>query len=344
MKIPYLEFPKQLNFRTLDAFRQTLESYEKTSHIGIDFRAAKWGPPFFLTAAAISISEQKARTGQRMSCINFEHCSYFAHMGFFKSFGLPFGRSPGEAKGNDNYLPINIINSEEIRKEAHAKSIAVGLLMEIKAERLAKILSRSEEGVLVDALTFSIREMFRNIIEHSEADRIAYCAQAYPNKGHVEVGIFDVGIGLRSGLEENKKLRFQTNSEAIRCALMPGVSGKAEKVKKLRMKDEWTNSGYGLYMTSRLFRDHGSFSVGSGDAAIFLSGADLIPAPWKMKGTAIRLVLEVDKLTDLEARLNEYKREGARLRQQHGGMELAEPSVASTTLARNFAQRRENRR
>lgn len=336
MKIPFIEFPGELNFRTLSNLQIGLASYSQYEAIGIDFRAARWATPFFLTAAAICIVEHKSQSRQRIKCINVEHCSYFSHMGFFRSFGLEFGRAPGEARGNENYLPIQIINSEEVRGEAIASDSAVGLVMEAKAEKLARILARAEQGSVVDTLTFSLREMFRNIVEHSKADRLAYCAQAYPTKRQVEVGVFDLGIGLRAGLEENRKIKLENDSDAIQCALMPGVSGKAEKVKKLRHKDEWTNSGYGLYMTSRLFRDHGRFSVGSGDSALILAGSDTLKAPWKMSGTAIQLVLHEERIGDLQALLDAYKSEGAKLRQRVGGSALSEPSVASTNLARNF--------
>lgn len=337
MKIPFLEFPRSLNFRTLDAFSQALVQVRHLDQVGIDFRVARWGTPFFLAASGILIAEHKVRTGQRLHCINFEHCSYFAHMGFFTSFGLAHGKLPGQASGSSNYLPINIIDSDEIRAEAEERDCAVGLVMEARAESLARILARKDDGPVVDALTFSVREMFRNIVEHSEADRLAYCAQAYPNRGHVEVGVFDLGRGLKAGLEENRKMSFEDDSGAIRCALMPGVSGKAEKVKRLRVKDAWTNSGYGLYMTSRLFRDHGSMSICSGNSGLILSGNDVISAPWSMRGTAIRLLLVEKRINDLNDQLAQYKREGAKARQEIGGAGLSEPSIASTSLARNFS-------
>src|SRR5690606_8882918 len=125
------------------------------------------------------------------------------------------------------------------------------------AEKIAQILIREDSGDLYDSLTFSLREMLRNVVEHSGSKRIAYSAQYYRKKGSVELAINDWGCGLKASLEANPSIKLDGDLTALDSALMPGVSGKGHQVKKLRVKTEWTNSGYGLYMTSRLCRSVG---------------------------------------------------------------------------------------
>ncbi|MED4225629.1 hypothetical protein [Neobacillus cucumis] len=37
--------------------------------------------------------------------------SYAGHMGFYKSFAFPMGKAPGEAPGNNRYIPIKKLES-----------------------------------------------------------------------------------------------------------------------------------------------------------------------------------------------------------------------------------------
>ena len=50
---------------------------------------------------------------------NFQTQSYVGHMGFFQAFGLNFGKMPGEAFGNNTYLPLTILRTQSIRDEAN---------------------------------------------------------------------------------------------------------------------------------------------------------------------------------------------------------------------------------
>ena len=75
--------------------------------------------------------------------------SYAAHMGFFKAISdrIDLGKEPGEATGNDNYIPIteldlNQIHHDEIQKDG---TIHMGEAIEKKSSELAKILCRDDK-------------------------------------------------------------------------------------------------------------------------------------------------------------------------------------------------------
>ena len=98
-------------------------------------------------------------------------------MGLFKSFGLDHGNAPGEANGSTTHIPITEISREQIEKEASSLGKHPGAVIEGRSKSLAQILTRFKDGPLLDTLTFSIREIIRNVVEHSEADHAYLCAQ-----------------------------------------------------------------------------------------------------------------------------------------------------------------------
>src|SRR5690554_3868698 len=150
-------------------------------------------------------------------------------MGFFRAFGLKFGNEPGEAVGSITYLPLTILPVKELQEEAIKSYDHVGNIIESRSERIARILTRQEKGDLVDTLTFSIREILRNVVEHSGSEIIEYCAQYWPSKNLVELAVLDTGYGIMQGLSSNPHLNIKDERDALHLALLPGVSGKMYK-------------------------------------------------------------------------------------------------------------------
>jgi len=330
-------FPSRLSTSTALRFRDELRGLPAAGSYEIDFSRCKWIEPFSALLASSEIARLKQRIGRTpIRASNFAHMDYAAHIGFFQSFGLAYGKHPGQSEGGPTYQPINLLTSDAIRASADAQGIPIGAVMEQHAEKLAHVLCRQATGNVYDTLAYSMREMMRNVVEHSGADRLAFCAQYWPARQEVEVAIMDWGIGIRTGLLENPKLKVETDHDAIRLALLPGISGKGEKVKKLRVKDSWTNSGFGLYMTSRLCRSGGSFLIGSGDAALLLSGNDMLDMHWGFEGTAIRLQMNVGALQELDAKLEGFRKEASEFRRGCGGADFLSASMASRALARDL--------
>lgn len=78
---------------------------------------------------------------------------------------------------------------------------------------MAAMLCGSDSGAVFDTLTYSVRELMRNVVEHSEAKQFGICAQYWPTKGRVEVAILDRGIGLRESLKNNPHLDVTDDKE-----------------------------------------------------------------------------------------------------------------------------------
>jgi len=241
---------------------------------------------------------------------NFQHHTYAAHMGFFRALSIDFGNKPGEAKGSDTYLPINILSIRDLQKQATNEAIHIGQLLENHARKLAKLLTHEETSNLTDTLTYTLREIMRNAVEHSESDSFLYCGQYWPTTNIVQVAILDSGIGVKESLSRNPNIRFISDEHVLRLATLPGISGKPRS-SIIEEYDGWENSGYGLYLTKRLCTNGGSFFICSGNKG--LSSKPNKPEKYldaNFKGTALRLSLDKNSTSSLKTALKQFRIEG----------------------------------
>lgn len=330
-----IRVPRRLTLESSVQFACELRDLPESEVYILDFGGVGRIEPFALLFLSSELQRfTSKRRGSKFAAANYEGCTYAGHMGFFKSFGLDFGKSAGEAKGSGTYIPITIYDVEIIKQQAADNYEAVGAFVEKQAEEMARILTRSDSGDLFDTLTYSIREIIRNVIEHSESNQFGFCAQYWPSYGSVELAILDRGIGIRSGLASNPYLTIKNDCEALNLCLMPGVSGKAYKGVRRNPNDVWANSGYGLYMTSRLCREGGSYFIASGDTGVYLSEKKKHYLETPFNGTAIKLTLNTQRLKSLSEMLARYRNDAAKydVTNNYG----ISASKASTMLARDF--------
>jgi hypothetical protein len=168
------------------------------------------------------------------------------------------------------------------------------------------------------------------------SDRVLYCGQYWPTNAKVEVCILDRGMGIRQSLGANPNFRYRTDKEALEMCLWPGVSGKTH----LRPSSEiWANSGYGLYMTSRLSRHGGNFTIASGDACIVLSKS-LTKENFatRLEGTAVRMNIDVNEIGNVSAKLAQFRKEAEPIARKLPGLRAHNPSYMSMLLRRDFRE------
>ena len=69
-------------------------------------------------------------------------------MGFFKSISdlIDIGNAPGQATGSESYVPITIINFDELWKKASDRGDFLDLneTIELESKRLSKVLCRND--------------------------------------------------------------------------------------------------------------------------------------------------------------------------------------------------------
>ena len=255
--------PKEHTLEAILQFRRELAGYgaECAEYI-FDFQPGSgYVTPFGMLAIGFAIRQfAAARRGATIQSRHIDQSSYAAHMGYYQCCGFEVGNPPGKAKGSNTYLPVTILKVEELREQARSTGRDVGDVIEERSQQLARILTQEELGAATEVLAYSLREMIRNVVEHSQSQEVAYCAQYHPLKKQAELAILDTGVGVRATLMQNPHLTVHDDREALNLAVMPGISSKMYKGIKKRDYDVWQNSGYGLFAVSRLCGHEGSRS------------------------------------------------------------------------------------
>jgi len=333
--IKYLKIPDKLDLHHVLQFARKIDAVGRCDEVAIELGPRRHFPPFsmlFLAAKFLELKDQNDNL--KITPIGADDHSYPAHMGFFKSIGIPIGKDIGEAPGSARYIPIRALYRDDLRK--HDKYAELGDLVQKHADEIAEMVSRdaSHKTQLFNALSYSLREMIRNVFEHSECDRLLYCGQYWPMSSKVEVSILDRGIGIRKSLATNPNFRYGTDKQALEMSLLPSVSGKTH----LRATSEtWGNSGYGLYMTSRLCRHGGNFVIASGNAAIGLSKTlQKKNFGTSLQGTAVRMNIDTNEIGNVEAQLDQFRREAPKIAKEHLGRAPRNPSYMSLLLRKDF--------
>lgn len=329
--------PSSLNVGAALEFSTMLAGIEESEEYIFDFSGTGNVEPFpmLLVSSQIRRLADKFPTS-KLLCANYKHMTYAGHMGFFQAFGLDFGKFPGEANGSSKYLPLTIFDCDTLVKQAAEKGTEVGDEVEEVSKHLAKMLC-SEDGPVYDTLAYSLRELMRNVVEHSHARQFGICAQHWPSKNKVEVAILDRGIGLQASLRHNPYLDVSDDKRAVNYALMPAVSGKAFKGSR-KQRGNWANSGFGLYMTSRICRNGGTFFIASGEVGMLIThkseGKRYFPCSFQ--GTAVRMVVRTNHIAELRDALEQYRNEGYAIQSRYKEIVNIDPSAASLMLSEDF--------
>jgi hypothetical protein len=300
-------------------FCRDFTKYEWEQDNSFDFSQVSTCHPFPMLIVGSSI--RQARTLHSELKCNAANCfnTYAETMRFYKFIGIDRGKSMDMIYGNDVYRPISDLNIQSYIEKSRVNKKPLGEVLTQRARELARILAQGNENVL-DILTFCMREIIRNIPEHSMTQKGYYCAQYWPTTKIVEVSILDEGSGVFYSLSDNLhyKSKILTNIDALEFALKPGVS----RTYSPDMDEEifanegqrWKNSGYGLHIVSRICAySGGSFILASGSDAIYVDkdkrSDEIYQSNYKtmVKGTAIQMRLNIDELkhyTNIINRIN----------------------------------------
>jgi hypothetical protein len=142
---------------------------------------------------------------------------------------------------------------------------------EARVRVVADLLAALKNSCRVDALaeqsTFVLlTELTENVLQHAKPEDEAgfyggfAAAQALKKKPTFEIGIVDLGIGIRKSLEKTADHKPKDDVEAIQLALQRGVSSNHP-----------VNSGEGLFVTAEALRDNGGdLLIRSGHGAVVL--------------------------------------------------------------------------
>lgn len=264
----------------------------------VDFVTPGW--MLLIVRALRSYRDDRPGTHCKVVDTTSNAMTYAGHAGFFDALGVKWGRGVGEAQDSSTFLPIT---SRKIRDLFADQPLfrPAGDIIQEDAEKLSAILAQGREGILFDTLSYAIREIIRNVVEHSEADEFLIAAQCWVAAGTAEIAIADAGIGIAAGLASNGKYNPADDAEALALATQPGVSGA---IIARHSDDAWANSGYGLYMARGLADGKQGFTLASGRAALTSGDGGQAVVEGAIKGTCVALHLRAGA-TSLERRLSD---------------------------------------
>lgn len=327
-----IDMPRYFDLTSATKFCCELDALGEDDKYVYDYASASSFRPIgmLLISAKIRQFMNKRKNAKHLD-VNFENHTYAAHMGYFKSVYQDYGKAPGEASGNMNYIPITRIDISDIRRESTDEVRHVGEIIEMKARHLASVLARGSIGI-EKYLTFAIREMFRNIEEHSEARSIWFAGQYWPSRDSVQIAILDEGVGIYQTLSNNPHYEINNDQDALTFALQPGITRAFGKSSSFNDNTIWSNSGYGLFMTSSLCRYGGAFAICSGKAVLNLSKSIKIRYGCSFNGTAVLMQLRVTDLLKVKNIMPTLTKRGQHIAKENSRYSIITASKASKLL------------
>lgn len=170
---------------------------------------------------------------------------YLQRMGLFKFLGINSGLKAEEHEPAGRFIPLTQIkNSDELSN--FIKEIIPLLHL---------------QPTQVDPIRYVVSELVRNVIEHSGSPMGAIVsAQYYKKSNRIGIGIVDAGVGIKKTI--NQSHAALTHLDAIRLALIPGITGTTKKEGGTEY-----NAGAGLFFIKTIAKvNHDFFMIYSGNA------------------------------------------------------------------------------
>ncbi len=148
------------------------------------------------------------------------------------------------------------------------------------------------DGMAKNAIYICMNELTENVIHHANASFGGFAAaQGNPKRQRFEVGIVDLGQGIRGSLTKNPKYAdIESDVQAIEAALQPRVTATPER-----------NSGIGLFITKLLLHENeGSLLVRSGNGRVVGGDGECAETTSvSLPGTVVAMRARTDRPLDL---------------------------------------------
>lgn len=170
---------------------------------------------------------------------------YLERMGLFKFLGINSGIKIKEHESAGRFIPLTQIkNSNELSQFIKEMIPLLHL-----------------QPVQVDPIRYVVSELVRNVIEHASSKNGAIVSvQYYEKSNRIGIGIVDTGVGIQKTINQSHVAK--THLEAIRLALIPGITGTTRKEGGTEF-----NAGAGLFFIKAIAKvNHDFFMIYSGNA------------------------------------------------------------------------------
>lgn len=218
----------------------------------------------------------------------------------------------------------------ELLNESYKNYEYVGETIERKANEISKQISTDKE--VVKYLTYMMREIMRNVVEHSNSSNMLLKCRRYSESNLINICVYDNGIGIKKSLNSNPNYSFEEEKYALLMSVQPGVT-KAFRKHKKRSNDIWQNSGFGLFMVSSICQKDGCFSIVSGSTGLTISKNNInIDKCTYYDGTKVEIVFNTDGIKSLSNVLKDLSIFGTKIAKSHDINSIKTASHVSTML------------
>lgn len=220
--------------------------------------------------------------------------SYGCNMGIFQQLGLI--DSQVYQKGSTYIAPKKVhLDQIEVKEEEFFEEFSSDLTSRI----MPNIESDDNKYRLFQ---YVIREIIRNVFDHSESETFCYGVQKYPKTNLIEVAISDLGVGLKETVPfdiEDMYLKKTSDRDAIHKAMEPGVSNYSNHT---YAPEDYKNSGYGLTLIRKIVEKcDGKLSIATGESSLTFSNKTKEKHDeCNVKGTIIRIKIDSQKLESID--------------------------------------------
>lgn len=172
---------------------------------------------------------------------------YLQRMKLLELLGLEAGKTIAEHDPSGRFVPLTVI------KTAAEQTRFITEIMPLLH------LDRTPEQA--ETIRYIVSELVRNVLEHANTPNGAVvAAQYYKKSNRVSIGIADTGVGIKHTI--NQSHTAWTDAEALRLALMPGVTGTTPLE-----GGTVNNAGAGLFFIKSIaVTNQDFFMIYSGDA------------------------------------------------------------------------------
>jgi hypothetical protein len=130
--------------------------------------------------------------------------------------GIAVGNAPGAVPGGATWLPVTTLTRAELDHRIAETGKLLGSVIHQEYDRLARLVTQSNQLKVTAPLAYCLREVSRNVFEHAETDCCVLCAQKCADE-EVELAVIDQGRGIRRSLERKTPICQRRGSSASRA-------------------------------------------------------------------------------------------------------------------------------
>ncbi len=219
-------------------------------------------------------------------------------MGIFQKLGLSSDICFEEG---ETYLAPKKVHLTDVYKQLDEEGKKIeGYYDDLSEKIVEKVLRckvKEYDDKLTDLFTYVVREIIRNIFDHSKTDYFYYGSQYIPANKEVELVIADNGLGIANTIPFDLEERWynkNTTVDAIEKAFTPGLTAASNHS---YAPEDYKNSGFGLAMVKRIVESaEGNLSMATSDKSVTFVNNSTSFKSCNMPGTLIRLRVQLDDL------------------------------------------------